>query len=123
MALPPCHMMIQFYVNGDRLSACMYQRSADIFLGVPFNIASYALLVQIIAKICDLKAERLVMNFGDVHIYENHRNAVQTQLSREPFMFPRVEINNVSDIDQISLEQIELSDYQCHGPIKAAMAI
>jgi len=126
MILPPCHIMCQFYVTDDLLSCMLYQRSADLFLGVPFNIASYALLTCIIAKLTNLKPHRLIMNFGDVHIYKNHIDAVKTQLSRNILHeFPTIIINDISDnnIDNITTEHFTLSDYQCQSTIKAEMAV
>lgn len=124
MALPPCHMMSQFYVNDNKLSCHMYQRSADMFLGMPFNIASYALFTHIIAKNCNLEVGDLIISVGDAHIYQNHFEQVKEQLSRSPFTLPRLKINqDLSDINKLSMDDFELIDYQSHEKIKAAMAI
>lgn len=129
MALPPCHMMCQFYVDEStsELSCQLYQRSADLFLGVPFNIASYALLTHIIAKIVGLTASRLNIVFGDVHIYKTHLDAVKTQITRSPFDFPTIsiqkDISNVSDLSGLSFEDIELNSYKCHASIFAPMSV
>ena len=125
MALPPCHVMSQFYVSNDnRLSCHMYQRSADIFLGVPFNIASYALFTHMIAQVCGLEEGELVMSFGDTHIYSNHVEQVNEQLSREEYPLPRLWLNpDIKDIDSFTMEDIKLENYQSHGTIKAEMAV
>jgi dihydrofolate reductase/thymidylate synthase len=124
MALPPCHMMCQFYVNGDELSCQLYQRSADLFLGVPFNIASYALLTHIIAKLVGLKASVLNIVFGDVHIYKTHLDAVKEQLTRLPFQFPTICIQkDIKDVSELFFDDIVLQDYNCHNSIKAPMAV
>ena len=126
MALPPCHMMCQFYVNEttQELSCQLYQRSADLFLGVPFNIASYALLTHIIAKLVGLKASVLNIVFGDVHIYKTHVDAVKEQLTRTPFKFPTVCIKkDITDVSELRFEDIVLQDYNCHNSIKAPMAV
>ena len=127
MALPPCHMMLQLYVrDGKYLSAQMYQRSADSFLGVTFNIASYALLVHILAQITGLEAEKLTMVFGDYHIYSNHVDVVKTQLSREPYPFPKIKFNrNLLDtnIDDVTMDDFTVTDYKFHPSLKAKMAI
>lgn len=129
MALPPCHMMCQFYVDEStsELSCQLYQRSADLFLGVPFNIASYALLTHIIAKIVGLTASRLNIVFGDAHIYKTHLDAVKTQITRSPFDFPTIsihkDISNVSDLSGLSFEDIELNSYKCHASIFAPMSV
>ena len=124
MALPPCHMMAQFYVSNGRLSCHMYQRSADMFLGVPFNIASYALFTHMIAQVCDLSVGELIISFGDAHIYENHLEQVREQLAREPLDLPTVLINsNINDITKFTMEDIELSNYNCYATIKAPMAV
>lgn len=125
MALPPCHVMSQFYVNKDNELSChMYQRSVDVFLGLPFNIASYALLTHMIAQVCDLKVGELIISTGDTHIYTNHINQVKEQLSRQPFPLPTLKLNpEVKDIEKFTMYDIELVDYQSHGPIKAEMAV
>ena len=128
MALPPCHILYQVYCNSERgtLSAQMYQRSADSFLGVPFNIASYALLTHIIAEICGLKAEQLTLVFGDYHIYNNHIDQVKEQLLRRPYRFPQLkftrDLKNVP-IESVNLSDFELINYTSHPPIKADMAV
>ena len=126
MALPPCHMMMQFYVSSDRkrLSCQLYQRSADVFLGVPFNIASYALFTHLIAQVCDLEAGEFVHTFGDAHIYNDHMEQVTLQLSREPLSLPKLKINPfVKDIEAFRYEDIELIDYQSHPAIKAKVSV
>jgi thymidylate synthase len=123
MALPPCHIMSQFYVSNGKLSCHMYQRSADMFLGVPFNIASYALLTHMIAKVCDLAVGELIISFGDAHIYENHLDQVKEQLSRKPLPLPNLEITGNADLTKITMQDIELIGYTCHAPIKAPMAV
>jgi len=125
MALPPCHVMSQFYVNKNRELSChMYQRSVDVFLGLPFNIASYALLTHMIAQVCDLKVGELVISTGDTHIYANHVAQVKEQMSRQPFALPTLKLNpDVTEIDKFTMNDIELVDYESHGPIKAEMAV
>ena len=124
MALPPCHTMFQFYVANGKLSCQLYQRSADAFLGVPFNIASYALLTMMIAQVCDLEVGDFVHTFGDAHIYSNHIEQVKTQLSRELFDFPTMKINkDVKSISDFKMSDFELVDYNSHEPIKAEMAV
>jgi thymidylate synthase len=124
MALPPCHAFVQFYVNDFELSCLLYQRSGDVGLGVPFNIASYSLLTHMIAHVTGLKAAEFIHTIGDAHIYLNHMNALEEQLSREPRKFPTLIIkNNTNDIDQFQASDFELKDYQPHPPIKMDMAV
>jgi len=125
MALPPCHMMAQFYVSNDRKLSChMYQRSADMFLGVPFNIASYALFTHMLAQVCDFEVGKLVISFGDAHIYKNHVDLVKLQLSRKPFVLPKLILNtDVKDITKFTMDDISLDNYQSHDSIKADMAV
>ena len=126
MALPPCHVMSQYYVSNGTISCHMYQRSADMFLGVPFNIASYALLLSILGNILDLKPRYFVHSFGDAHIYSNSIEQVKEQLSREPLPLPKLKMPNISSIDEIkdlSIEDFKLEGYEHHPPIKAKMAI
>ncbi|MBU1370514.1 MAG: thymidylate synthase [Bacteroidetes bacterium] len=123
-ALPPCHAWFQFYVANGKLSCQMYQRSADIFLGVPFNIASYALLTQMIAQVTNLKLGELIMTFGDAHIYINHFEQVKTQLSRKPKKLPVMVLNpEVTNIFDFKYEDFELTGYEPYPSIKAAIAI
>ena len=124
MALPPCHLLFQFYVGEGKLSCQMYQRSADVFLGVPFNIASYALLLQMVAQVCDLKPGEFIHTLGDAHIYLNHVDQCRLQLSREPFDLPRMEINpEVKNISDFSFSDFNLSGYQSHPHIKGEISI
>lgn len=123
MALPPCHVLFQFYVAEGRLSCQLYQRSADTFLGVPFNIASYALLTHIIAQICDLEIGEFIHTLGDTHLYLNHFEQVAEQLSREPRPLPRLRLNpEVKSINELCYEDIEIVDYNPHPTIKAPMS-
>jgi len=123
-ALPPCHTMFQFHVADSRLSCQLYQRSADVFLGVPFNIASYSLLTMMIAQVVGLEPGDFVHTFGDVHIYLNHLEQVQTQLAREPFPPPQMKINpDVRDLFDFRYDDFELLGYQCHPPIRAPIAV
>jgi len=124
MALPPCHVMAQFYVNQGLLSCQMYQRSCDMFLGVPFNIASYSLLTHLIAQVCDLGVGEFVHVLGDAHIYLNHVDQVREQLTREPMMAPQLVLNpEIREIDQFTMADIELRGYNSHPAIKAEMAV
>lgn len=124
MALPPCHMMAQFYVNNGKLSCQMYQRSADMFLGVPFNIASYALFTHMIAQVCNLEVGELIIALGDAHIYKNHIEQVKEQLSRKPFDMPTIKLNpEITSITEFGMEDVELVDYQSHEAIRAEMAV
>ena len=124
MALPPCHMMAQFYVNNGKLSCQMYQRSADMFLGVPFNIASYALFTHMIAQACNLDVGDLIITIGDAHIYQNHFDQVKEQISREPFPLPTLRLNlDINDVTKFTMKDIELVNYQCHDAIRAPMAV
>ncbi|MAZ45741.1 MAG: thymidylate synthase [Gammaproteobacteria bacterium] len=124
MALAPCHTMFQFYVANKTLSCQLYQRSADIFLGVPFNIASYALLTHMIAQVCSLSPGEFIHTFGDAHIYTNHIDQVDEQLSRDPMPAPELSINpEVEDIFSFSVDDFRLRDYRSHGAIKAPIAI
>ncbi len=124
MHLPPCHALFQFYVADDRLSCQLYQRSADVFLGVPFNIASYALLTMMIAHVCGLQAGEFVHTFGDAHLYLNHLEQAQQQLSREPKPLPVMQLNPaVSDIFNFKYEDFTLHNYHPHPAIKAPVAV
>lgn len=123
-ALPPCHTLFQFYVLDGKLSCQLYQRSADVFLGVPFNIASYALLTMMVAQVCDLEPGDFVHTFGDAHLYSNHFLQAEEQLRRKPFPLPTMNINpKVKDIFGFSYEDFELLNYQAHPHIKAPVAI
>ena len=126
MALPPCHSLFQFYVNTDRgeLSCQLYQRSADLFLGVPFNIASYALLTMMVAQVCDLKPGDFVHTFGDLHLYANHIEQAKLQLTREPRELPTMRINpDVKAIGAFTFDDFELVDYDPHPTIKAPISV
>ena len=124
MALPPCHAFFQFYVADGRLSCQLYQRSADVFLGVPFNIASYALLLMMVAQVTGLKAGEFVHTLGDAHLYTNHLSQARLQLEREPFGLPTMKLNpEVDDLFAFRFEDFELSNYQYHEHIKAAVAV
>ncbi len=124
MALPPCHALFQFFVCDGEISCQLYQRSADIFLGVPFNIASYALLLMMVAQVCDLKPGTFVHTFGDLHLYANHVEQAKLQLSRECRPLPKMKLNPaVKDIFAFKFEDIELTDYDPHPTIKAPIAV
>ena len=124
MALPPCHSFFQFYVAEGKLSCQLYQRSADIFLGVPFNIASYALLTMMVAQACGLEAGEFIHTLGDAHLYSNHLEQVDLQLSREPFALPKMKLNpNVKNLLDFTFDDFELVDYECHPHIKAPVAV
>jgi len=123
MALPPCHMFAQFYIRNNILSCQMYQRSADIFLGVPFNIASYALLTHLIAKEIGAEVGELILTFGDVHIYNNHIEQVKEQISRRPYALPKLDISEVESIFTATLDQCKLVGYEHHPTIAAEMAV
>lgn len=125
MALPPCHIMAQFYVsNKNELSCHMYQRSADMFLGVPFNIASYALFTHMIAHVCGLEVKDLIISFGDAHIYKNHIEQVKEQLTRTPLALPSLYLNpSIDNITKFTMDDIELMNYESHETIKAEMAV
>ncbi len=123
-ALPPCHAFFQFYVADGKLSCQLYQRSADIFLGVPFNIASYALLTMMVAQVCDLKAGEFVHTFGDAHIYSNHEAQIALQLTREPRSLPKMELNpNIKNIFDFKFEDFNLVDYNPHPHIKGRVSV
>ncbi|HNU87766.1 MAG TPA: thymidylate synthase [Ferruginibacter sp.] len=124
MKLMPCHCLFQFYVAKGKLSCQLYQRSADVFLGVPFNIASYALLTMMIAQVCDLEPGEFIHSFGDVHLYSNHFEQANLQLTRTPFALPTMKINpSVKDIFSFKFEDFELLNYQSHPAIKAPVAV
>ncbi|MDR1285881.1 MAG: thymidylate synthase [Campylobacteraceae bacterium] len=124
MALAPCHAFFQFYVADNKLSCQLYQRSADIFLGVPFNIASYALLTMMVAQVCELKLGEFIHTFGDAHLYSNHLEQADLQLGREPFALPKMKINpNVKNIFDFKFEDFELLNYEAHPHIKAKVAV
>ena len=124
MALPPCHVLFQFYVAEGKLSCQLYQRSADVFLGVPFNIASYALLTHMVAHVTGLAPGEFVHTFGDVHLYRNHVEQADLQLSRQPHPLPRLWLNPaVRELDAFRYEDIEIRDYRSHGAIKAPIAV
>ncbi len=124
VALPPCHTLFQFYVSNGKLSCQLYQRSADVFLGVPFNIASYALLTHMLAQVCGLQVGEFVWTGGDTHLYANHIEQAKLQLTRQPLPPPKLQLNSaVSDIFAFSYNDIQIVDYQHHSPIKAEVAI
>ncbi|MBP7928329.1 thymidylate synthase [Patescibacteria group bacterium] len=125
MALPPCHLLFQFYVANGELSCKMYQRSADLFLGVPFNIASYALLLMMVAQVCDLKARKLIITFGDTHLYLDHVAQAKAQLERSPYPLPTMQIlrPDLKDIFAFEYEDFRISDYKFHPRIKAKISV
>ncbi len=124
MALPPCHLLFQFYVNDHKLSCQLYQRSADIFLGVPFNIASYCLLTMMVAKVCDLEYGEFIHTIGDAHIYQNHLEQINLQLTRKPKALPQLLINpNVKSIFEYKYEDFELVNYDPHPHIKGKVSV
>ncbi|MGX7111439.1 thymidylate synthase [Gemella cuniculi] len=123
MALPPCHSLFQFYVNDGKLSCQLYQRSGDVFLGVPFNIASYSLLTILIAKECGLEVGEFVHTLGDAHIYKNHFNQVNEQISRTPYPLPNLRIHDFESIFDLRIEDVELINYESHPFIKAPIAV
>lgn len=124
MALMPCHTIFQFYVAEGKLSCQLYQRSADVFLGVPFNIASYALLTMMVAQVCGLEAGEFIHTFGDVHLYNNHLEQARLQLTRQPFALPAMKLNpNITDIFDFTYDDFKLENYQCHPAIKAPVAV
>lgn len=124
MNLPPCHVLFQFYISNGEISCQLYQRSADVFLGVPFNIASYALLLMMVAQVCDLKPKEFIHTFGDVHIYSNHVEQVKLQLSRIPKKLPMMKINpNVKSIFDFQFEDFELTEYNPDPHIKGEVAV
>ena len=123
-ALPPCHAFFQFYVSENKLSCQMYQRSADVFLGVPFNIASYSLLTHMVAQVCDLEVGDFIHTFGDTHIYLNHIEQVDLQLTREPMPLPTLKLNKeVNNIEDFKFDDIEILNYNSHPPIKGKISV
>ena len=124
VALPPCHTLFQFFVADNKLSCQLYQRSADLFLGVPFNIASYALLTQMVAQVCDLEVGEFIWTGGDCHIYQNHREQVELQLTRSLYTLPTLTLNpNIKDIFAFTYEDISVDGYESHPAIKAPVAV
>ena len=124
MALPPCHIVFQFYVANNKLSCQLYQRSADVFLGVPFNIASYALLTEMIAQVCDLEPGEFIHTLGDAHLYSNHLDQARLQLSRTPYELPKLKLNpEIKDIFDFKYEDITIENYVSHPHIKAEVAV
>jgi thymidylate synthase len=123
-ALPPCHTLFQFYVVDGKLSCQLYQRSGDVFLGVPFNIASYALFTMMVAQVCDLQVGEFIHTFGDAHLYVNHLEQAKEQLSRQPFTLPKMQINpKIKNIFDFTIDDFTLLHYQSHAHIKAPIAI
>jgi thymidylate synthase len=126
-ALPPCHMMAQFYVNNNELSCQFYQRSVDSLIGLPYNIASYAILTHILAKTVDMTAKEVIFVGGDTHVYLNHVEQAKEQISREPYPFPELyidkELNTIQDIEQLKFEDFRIENYKYHPAISAPMAI
>lgn len=124
MALPPCHCLFQFYVDDGRLSCQLYQRSADVFLGVPFNLASYALLTTLVATVTGLRPGELIHTFGDAHLYKNHLAQAELQLGREPRPLPRVHVNpQITDLSSVTADDIVIEGYAPHGAIRAPIAV
>ena len=124
MALPPCHLLLQFYVINDKLSLQLYQRSGDSLLGIPYNIASYSLLLMMVAQVTGLEAHEFIHTIGDAHIYNNHQDQVNLQLTREPYELPTMTLNpDIKCIDDFKYEDFTLSNYQCHPAIKAPIAV
>ncbi|HSB10765.1 MAG TPA: thymidylate synthase [Blastocatellia bacterium] len=124
MALPPCHLLFQFYVADRRLSCQLYQRSADIFLGLPFNIASYALLTMMVAQVCDLKPGEFILTLGDAHLYSNHMEQARLQITRQPLRLPQMKINpGVRSMFEFQFADFELAGYEAHPHIKAEVAV
>jgi thymidylate synthase len=126
MALPPCHAFMQFYVDGsgNKLSLQMYQRSADVFLGVPFNIASYSAMLMMVAQVVGMEADEFIITFGDVHIYNDHLEQIKIQLAREPRPLPKLKINKkIKSIFDFKMEDFELQDYNPHPPIKGKVSV
>ncbi|TAF67849.1 MAG: thymidylate synthase [Cytophagales bacterium] len=124
MKLPPCHAFFQFYIHDQKLSCQLYQRSADVGLGVPFNIASYALLTHLVAHVCELEAHQLIISFGDVHIYNNHIEALKVQLERKPYPLPRLILNEqITSIFDFTYQDIEIQNYQAHPNISLKVAV
>ena len=123
MALPPCHSLFQFYVNDGKLSCQLYQRSGDVFLGVPFNIASYSLLTILVAKACGLEVGEFIHTLGDAHIYKNHFEQVTEQMSRDPYPLPKVKINDFESIFDLKIEDVDIVNYESHPFIKAPIAV
>ncbi len=123
MALPPCHVLFQFFVSRQGLSLQLYQRSCDVFLGLPFNIASYALLLHMVAQQCDLPAHEFIWTGGDVHLYRNHLSQARLQLQREPLPLPRLQLDRAPDLFSYTIEQIHVLDYQAHPHIKGTVSV
>ena len=124
MALPPCHTMFQFFVADSKISCQLYQRSADVFLGVPFNIASYALLTIMIAQVCNLKPGKFVHTLGDAHLYLNHLDQAKLQLSRKPLKLPKIKINSsIKNLEDFKYEDFEIVNYESHPAISAPISV